>query len=101
MKACPVNAIAIDEESKAKVVIDELCVGCHLCTLACPFGTVYTLPHSDKASKCNLCGGDPACAKSCPTDAILFVDQEQPGEWFEPWSETVDSNYRRLMKGEE
>ena len=44
MTACPVNAIAVDAESGAKVVIDEVCVGCHLCTLACPFGTVYTLP---------------------------------------------------------
>lgn len=92
MTACPVNAIVIDEGG-AKVVIDSLCIGCHLCTIACPFGTVFTLPHNDKAAKCNLCGGDPACATSCPTDAIEFVEVEKAGQWFEPWSERVNTNY--------
>jgi Fe-S-cluster-containing hydrogenase component 2 len=93
MTACPVNAIAIDEATGAKVVLDKLCVGCHLCTIACPFGTVYTLPGSGKAGKCNLCGGEPACAVACPTAAIEFVDVEQAGDWFEPWTRRVHGNY--------
>ncbi len=100
MNACPVNAIAIDEQTGAKVVIDEACIGCHLCTLACPFGTVYTLPHSGKAAKCNLCGGDPACAKACPTDAIVFEEQQETGAWFGSWADKVDQNYRNSMQGE-
>jgi len=94
MTACPVNAIAIDPATQAKVVLDELCIGCHLCTLACPFGTVFTLPHSGKAAKCNLCGGDPACVAACPTAAITFVETEQPGTWFGPWAERVQDGYR-------
>ena len=70
MTACPVNAIAVDESTGAKVVMENLCVGCHLCTIACPFGTVYTLPQTDKASKCNLCGGQPACATACRKAAV-------------------------------
>ncbi len=101
MNACPVNAIAIDPETQAKVVMSEVCIGCHLCTLACPFGTVYTLPHTGKASKCNLCGGDPACAKACPTAAIKFSDQDEVGAWFGPWAQDVDANYRNAAKGEE
>jgi len=62
MNACPVNAIAIDPATGAKVVIDSACIGCHLCSIACPFGTVFTLPQSGKAAKCDLCGGQPACA---------------------------------------
>jgi len=27
-----------------------------------------------KAFKCNLCGGDPACAHACPTAAIEYED---------------------------
>jgi Fe-S-cluster-containing hydrogenase component 2 len=92
MNACPVNAIAIDPDSGAKIVLDQLCVGCHLCTIACPFGTVWTLPASDKAAKCNLCGGDPACATSCPTDAIAFVDSEDVGGWFAGWGQKVTAN---------
>lgn len=97
MNTCPVNAIAIDAQTQAKVIMGDLCIGCHLCTLACPFGTVYTLPHSGKATKCNLCGGDPACAKACPTAAIEFEEQEVAGVWFGPWADTVDQNYRQSL----
>ena len=100
MTACPVNAIAIDESNQAKVVIESLCVGCHLCTIACPYGTVFTLPETDKAAKCNLCGGEPACAIACPTDAIEFVDQDTSGGWFESWGERVNSNYVEALAGE-
>ena len=93
MNVCPVNAITIDPVSEAKVVNDALCIGCHLCTIACPFGTVFTLPHSGKAAKCNLCGGDPACAIACPTGAIEVVDAGAAGDWFGPWAERVHSNY--------
>lgn len=93
MNACPVNAISIDPDTDAKIVTDSMCIGCHLCTIACPFGTIYTLPKSDKASKCNLCGGDPACATACPTDAIEFLEADEVTDWFDNWAEKVDANY--------
>lgn len=101
MNACPVNAIAIDPNSNAKVVVDALCIGCHLCTIACPFGTVFTLPQNDKASKCNLCGGDPACAVACPTEAIEFAEVTEDGDWFDGWATKVDDNYSQAMAGDE
>ena len=93
MTACPVNAIDVDEKTGAKVVIEAACVGCHLCTIACPFGTVFTLPKTDKASKCNLCGGDPACVTTCPTDAIEYIELDHGGDWFGAWGEKVNSSY--------
>lgn len=93
MNACPVNAIDIDPVTNAKVVLDKLCIGCHLCTLACPFGTVWTLPSNDKATKCNLCGGQPACATACPTAAIEYVEREQVFDWFGAWTDKVHSRY--------
>jgi Fe-S-cluster-containing hydrogenase component 2 len=93
MNACPVNAIDIDPVTNAKVVLDKLCIGCHLCTLACPFGTVWTLPNNDKATKCNLCGGQPACATACPTAAIEYVEREQVFDWFDAWTDKVHSRY--------
>ena len=66
MSVCPVNAITLSDGG-AKVVVDASCIGCHLCTIACPFGTIWTQPADDHATKCNLCGGDPACVTSCPT----------------------------------
>jgi Fe-S-cluster-containing hydrogenase component 2 len=94
MMACPVNAIAIDPTTLAKVVDDRVCVGCHLCTIACPFGTVFTLPGTDKASKCNLCGGSPACAAACPTGAIEWAEGDGAGSWFGPWGDKVELRHQ-------
>ena len=88
MSACPVNAIAIDPATGAKVVREPTCVGCALCTIACPFGTIFWDPGTHKAFKCNLCGGDPACAKACPTAAIVYEEMEAP-DWVEPWASKV------------
>ena len=68
MSACPVDAISVDAKTGAKVVSDAACVGCKVCTIACPFGTINYNQDSGKVIKCDLCGGDPECAKACPTD---------------------------------
>ena len=51
MTACPVNAIALDPATGAKVVMDNVCVGCAVCTIACPYGTVFYHPDTHKAFK--------------------------------------------------
>ncbi|MEN8181783.1 MAG: 4Fe-4S dicluster domain-containing protein [Myxococcota bacterium] len=97
MQACPVNAIDIDEVSGAKIVLDEVCVGCKLCVIACPFGTIFYEKGSDKATKCDLCAGDPACVRACPTDAIRY-GPGNPGEWIGPFGERVNDDYRRAVE---
>lgn len=79
MQACPVDAIKVNLLTGAKEVHNELCVGCKVCTIACPFGTINYNTSSGKVMKCDLCEGDPACAKACPTQAITFVDAEWTG----------------------
>lgn len=77
LHACPVDAIVIDRATGAKLVLDNKCVGCKVCTIACPFGTINYNSATGKVIKCDLCGGDPECAKACPTDAITWID----GDW--------------------
>jgi len=77
LHACPVQAITINPASGAKEVDTQICVGCKVCTIACPYGTINYDSASGKVSKCDLCGGDPQCAAACPTAAITYVSTEQ------------------------
>ena len=79
MSACPVEAIKLDPATGAKVVLEATCVGCKVCTIACPFGTINYVADTGKVQKCDLCGGDPACVTACPTGAITFVDADWTG----------------------
>ena len=78
MAACPVDVITIAPTTEAKVVIDDGCTGCKLCTIACPYGTMFLDLDRRKAFKYNLCNGGPACA-ACPVDATEWV--EAPVDW--------------------
>ena len=101
MTACPVNAIAINPDTQAKVVLDNICVGCALCVIACPFGTIFLNPGTKKAFKCNLCDGDPACVRSCPTAAIEFAELDGKDWGVGPWAERINTNYAEALAGEE
>jgi Fe-S-cluster-containing hydrogenase component 2 len=66
LHACPVEAITVDKATGAKVVNETTCVGCKVCTIACPFGTINYVQETGKVQKCDLCGGEPACARGLP-----------------------------------
>jgi phenylglyoxylate dehydrogenase beta subunit len=67
---CPTQAISKSEEDGVVRVDAEKCVGCMLCTMACPYSGIRYSEQAGKALKCDLCDGDPECAKWCPTGAI-------------------------------
>lgn len=75
LRVCPTGAIQADEKTGARVIVEELCIGCKSCIKACP----YEIPrvrfnkYTNKATKCDLCGGDPECVKMCPTGALTYV----------------------------
>lgn len=80
----------MDKVSGVKLVADDVCVGCKVCTIACPFGTVNYVAETGKVQKCDLCGGEPACAEACPTDAITFVDSNWTGlDKMKQWAEKL------------
>jgi len=77
-EACPTGALIYNEFGNVYVQQD-VCNGCGYCVSACPFGVIGRGENGDGlAHKCTLCydrqkdGLEPACAKSCPTDSILF-----------------------------
>jgi formate dehydrogenase iron-sulfur subunit len=82
-EACPTGAI-IRTEFDTVYVQQDICNGCGYCIIACPFGVIARDELGDyKAHKCTLCydrlkdGLEPACAKSCPTDSIVFGEVAQ------------------------
>ena len=71
------------------------------CMQACPvnaIGTMFFDKPTDVAAKCDLCAGDPACARACPTDAIEFVAAD-PGAWIGAFGDKVDGEFKNAVEG--
>jgi carbon-monoxide dehydrogenase iron sulfur subunit len=77
-EVCPTGALYSSKENNAYVVKvnQEKCVGCKMCMLACPFGTI-TMQENGTAQKCDLCGGAPECVVFCVTGAMEFKEIEE------------------------
>jgi formate dehydrogenase iron-sulfur subunit len=83
LKACPAPG-AIVQYSNGIVDFDhDKCIGCGYCIKGCPFNIPRISQVDHKAYKCTLCsdrvavGQGPACAKACPTHAIVFGTKEE------------------------
>jgi len=71
---CPVQAIRRNVATGALELDPDRCLGCRLCTVACPFGQIRFDAKSGLPYKCDLCGGNPACAAFCPTQALVYEE---------------------------
>ena len=65
VKSCPVEALSVDDDTKAVIVNREKCISCGKCIDACPGQIPYLHPEDEKAVICDLCMGDPQCTKVC------------------------------------
>ena len=76
LAACPADAYEKDPVTGIVRHLDDQCIGCRYCTLACP----YEVPKYHEAHgivrKCDMCtdrlaiGEAPACVQACPHEAI-------------------------------
>jgi class I fructose-bisphosphate aldolase len=86
LDVCPTEALCWHSESGAVELLVDKCTACDKCVEICPTGVIV---HSDTGIHiatgetldwypvvCDLCGGEPECARICPTDAI-FVDERK------------------------
>jgi len=71
---CPVTAISRDESLGSLVVDYERCIGCRMCVAACPFGAMGFDGESRRVVKCDLCDGDPLCARFCMYGALKYAE---------------------------
>jgi len=83
ISACPTDAMRRRDKDGLVYMIDELCVGCKACIMACPWRVPQWNSKAGKVMKCDMCmdridkGDKPACVSACPTNALEFG---KPGE---------------------
>ena len=82
---CPTDALIFRDDHVK--LIEEKCIGCKNCVLACPFGVISVINTKNEdgllnyeavAHKCDLCEDKtdgPACVNACPTNAIQYYDE--------------------------
>jgi Fe-S-cluster-containing dehydrogenase component len=81
VSACIVGAMTKAPDGSV-VYNPTICLGCRYCQIACPFEVPayeFNEPIMPRVRKCELCtdrakgtGANPACAASCPTEALVF-----------------------------
>lgn len=82
MISCPAGAIYRSESGSVNVDNDK-CIGCNYCAANCPFHVISFDRRTNLPPKCTFCydrianGLKPACAKSCPTGAIIYGERAQ------------------------
>src|ERR1700751_2886916 len=78
LKACPSPGAIVQYTNGIVDFVSANCIGCGYCVKGFPFNIPRISKVDAKAYKCTLCsdrvvvGQAPACAKSCPTQAIVF-----------------------------
>jgi Fe-S-cluster-containing hydrogenase component 2 len=70
---CPREALSHDPNLARVALNYDLCIGCKLCVMACPFGGMGIDPETHQVIKCDLCDGDPTCVHICSPGALQFV----------------------------
>ena len=77
MLICPVKAISRDETLNRIQVDYEVCIGCRMCVAICPFGAMGFDVLAKKVMKCDLCDGEPQCARFCDVHAVSYLDANE------------------------
>lgn len=87
---CPTGASYKRAEDGIVLVDEDKCIGCKLCSWACPYGAREYSPVEGVMKKCTLCVDRidnqlldeservPACVQACPTRARHFGDLGDP-----------------------
>jgi formate dehydrogenase iron-sulfur subunit len=82
LKACPAPGAIVQYSNGIVDFQQDNCIGCGYCQTGCPFDIPRYGVTDGKAYKCTLCsdrvavGLEPACIKTCPTQALSFGTKE-------------------------
>jgi Fe-S-cluster-containing dehydrogenase component len=83
VQVCPTGACHRSQDGTV-VIASMKCVGCQLCSIACPFGSIWFDTLNKVSRKCDLCrearvdGESPACVQACrEKGALRFGELEE------------------------
>ncbi|MEM3506975.1 MAG: 4Fe-4S dicluster domain-containing protein [Candidatus Bathyarchaeia archaeon] len=74
--SCPTKAIIKDDVTGIVRINWIDCILCRNCEIACPISNPKMDFEKGSAVKCDLCDGNPACVRLCPSGAITLIDRE-------------------------
>lgn len=83
MIVCPSDGALYRTPEGAIAFNSKKCIGCKYCVMTCPFAVPRFNEATQTISKCHLCsdriawGLTPACAKACPTGAIVYGERDK------------------------
>src|SRR6478672_11168637 len=83
LAACPAPGAIVQYSNGIVDFNHEACIGCGYCIKGCPFNIPRLSKTDNTVYKCTLCsdrvavGQGPACAKACPTHAIVFGTKDE------------------------
>ena len=78
VKACPIDALNMDEATHTLKLDKARCAGCGWCIEACPFGAIALDESTKSVIMCDLCfdHSQPRCVEVCPQKALsLYVSK--------------------------
>lgn len=78
VKACPREALGMEESTHTLKLDKARCAGCGWCIEACPFGAITLDVSTKSVIMCDLChdNGQPRCIEVCPQKALsLYISK--------------------------
>jgi carbon-monoxide dehydrogenase iron sulfur subunit len=80
VKACPRDALGLDEITHTVSLDKARCTGCGWCIEACPFGAIVLDDSTKTVLMCDLCPDrdQPACVEFCPQQALTIHTSQRP-----------------------
>lgn len=74
---CPTGAIRKDKDDGVVRILQTKCIGCGMCTMACPYGGIHISPGQAVAYKCDTCDGKPQCVEACQSGVLEYFISER------------------------
>jgi len=81
VKSCPQDALSINRKTEAVLVDEQKCTACGACIEACPGRVPHLHPVKKTILICDLCDGNPQCAKVCQEGKWGALQTVSKGGW--------------------